>query len=869
MPEAVVRLDQLIDKQSNENPERIAVKHGSNNIDYKTLNERSGQLALFLSEKNIGKGDVVAVAVNRSHELVILLLAIIKSGATYLPIDIKLPANRIQYMLDDCKARLLIASESFHQETKTDLDTVIMENVWAEIKAIPVDQYKCNPDADSIAYILYTSGSTGKPKGVQVKHSGLLNLLLSMQESPGMRSSDILLATTTISFDIAELEIFLPLICGGKLIVADHETARDGRVLLETIQSEGVTIIQGTPTMWINMIESGWNDPLTIKILCGGEAMSRDLAKKLVPRCSSLWNMYGPTETTIWSTIKHITAADQPITIGKPIRETTVYILDEQQNQVADGEVGEIYIGGTGVALGYVNKPDLTAERFVADRFSGKNERIYKTGDLGRFLPNGEIECMGRIDHQIKIRGYRIETEEIEHQLKQFENVKDALVSSFKDYLNHLHLVAYVVTANGINDANYHLEWKEELKKTLPEYMIPDLFKIIPAMPLMANGKIDRKALPEPVIQENINTDYESAHTQTELSLTRIFLRKVALDKIGINDNFFELGIDSLVAVQIMVQIEWEFNKRIPLSALIQYPTIKKFAAFLDDKEPGTAYKTLVPIHTRGDKIPLYIVHGIGLNILNLQGMIANLSPDQPVYGIQALGLDGTAEPLDKMEDIAKFYVGEIVRHNSDGPYAITGYSFGGYIAYEMAAQLIKMGKQVVLLGMFDTNLQNIDSRQTMTEKYKTKILRQFHKINFRGGTLRKQPGPTLRYLKSYYKIKMHVFLNNVGLAKAYNPDRLPDFMLETIDKLETAFANYEFRPLDVKIELFKAEKRLYHVDDGQFYGWRKYALKGVSVHPVPGDHKGMFSYPNNRILAHKLQKKLDEINVRELRLAK
>jgi thioesterase domain-containing protein len=276
-----------------------------------------------------------------------------------------------------------------------------------------------------------------------------------------------------------------------------------------------------------------------------------------------------------------------------------------------------------------------------------------------------------------------------------------------------------------------------------------------------------------------------------------------------------------------------------------------------------------VPIQTKGDKIPLYIVHGIGLNILNLKGMVANLSPDQPVYGIQALGLDGTAAPLDRMEDIAKFYVDEMIRHNSDGPYAITGYSFGGFIAFEMAAQLLKMGKQVAMLGMFDTNLQNVNNRQSFFKKYQTKILRQFHKLNFRAGTFYRHPVLTVEHLKVYYGIMLKMLLKDIGVTRAYNPDKLPDYMLEIIGKLQMAFSNYKFKPLDIKVELFKAETRMYYVDDGKFYGWRKYALKGVDLHYVPGDHKGMFSHPNDKILAQKLQKKLDEINVMELTIDK
>ncbi|WP_158795398.1 non-ribosomal peptide synthetase [Pedobacter sp. L105] len=866
MHKNIYRLDQLIDAQSVKSPDKVAIKHGSRTFTYKTVNEIANQLAHYFIERNIKPGDMVGVAVERSASLPITLLALIKVGATYLPIDYNFPIERINYMLKDAGATVLVTSENFRDKYRPETEVITLEEIRGIYEKYPVENLEIEIPADSLAYILYTSGSTGNPKGVQVKHSSLLNLLLSVQQEPGMNSDDIILATTTISFDIAELEVFLPLISGATMIIAEAQAAKDGRSLLELAKAEQVTIMQGTPFMWRMMLEAGWDEPLSIKVFCGGEAMAKDLARKLLGKCNSLWNMYGPTETTIYSIIKQVTLNDEIITIGKPILNTQVYILDEHQKEVPNGEVGEICIAGAGVALGYINKPDLTEEKFIDNTFSTiAGEKMYKTGDLGKWLENGEIHCLGRIDHQIKIRGYRIETEEIEFKLKNLDHIKEAIVVLFKDALENMHLVAYIVSdynADATRNAERIKGWKEELKKVIPEYMMPDNYMVIPAIPLMANGKVDRKSLPDPILREPGLHEFKSPNTEMEVLLTKICLQNIALSEISINDNFFELGIDSLIAVKIMVQIEKQLGKRIPLSILIGCPTIKQLATYLENDKPDSPYKSLAAIKPEGTKPPLYIVHGIGLNILNLYSMVSNLDPDQPVYGLQAVGLDGTVEPLDNMEAIAEFYIREIIKHNPSGPYAIAGYSFGGVIAFEMARQLKKMGKEVCFLGMFDTNIQYPTHQYPTAKKIAVKVSRQVHKLFFRTNTLLTHPVLTMEYLKAYYTQKLNLPVSKKGLLEVYDSNELPDFMQEIVKRLYAAFYNYKIKPLDVKIDLFRAGTRMYYVDDPKYLGWGKYATKGVSVFNVPGDHKEMFSAPNDKVLAEVLQQRLNKIQL-------
>jgi amino acid adenylation domain-containing protein len=858
-------INSLVNVQSNNHPEKVAIKCGAIRLSYNQLSKGSSKLARYLLSRGLKENDIAAIAGDRTPELIIFLLAFSKIGITYLPIDNNLPIGRIDYMLNDAGIKLLVISKQHVDKHKVANNILFIEDALAWSENFDDSDIQSMPDPAGIAYILYTSGSTGMPKGVLIKRSGLLNLLLSIQQNSGIAAYDSMLFTTTISFDIAELEIFLPLISGATLVVADTDTIKDGRALVQMARDEKVTIMQGTPFMWRMMLEAGWSDRLPIKVFCGGEAMTKELANALIPQCTELWNMYGPTETTIYSIIKKINGGESVISIGKPILNTQVYLLDEALMPVPDGEVGEIYIGGDGVGEGYLNKPELTEKRFIDDEFSGiQGKKIYKTGDLGKILPDGDILCLGRVDHQIKIRGYRIEAEEIETQLKWYNGVSDALVSPYTDEAENVHLVAYVVPASAIpeSEISKHIEgWKHHLNKLLPDYMVPDIFMPIAAIPIMPNGKTDRKALPRPVINIESRGQYIAPQTETEISLARIFLNNIAIESIGINDNFFRLGIDSLVIVKVMVQIEKEFGKRYPLSILIKYPTLKELASLIDNNIVDSEYKSLIPIRPKGNKVPLYIVHGIGLNLLNMYHMVSMLDDEQPVYGLQALGLDGTIESMHTIEEIAAFYNSEVLMHDPVGPYAISGYSFGGYIAYEMVRQLKAAGKEVKMLAMFDTNLQIPTHQMPLAKKFWFKGIRQFKKLYFRMSTIITCPVRTLKYLIQVMPISYYQFLNFIGIKAKYNPNQIPAYMQDIMQAMHRAFEKYIFKPQDVKINLFKADVKLYFVDDHIYFGWKEYALKGVDVHVVPGDHHEMFIAPNDKYLAKALQEQLDKIN--------
>ncbi len=451
-------LHQLLAQTAARFPEKIALEFQQQKLTYQRLHETANQLAAYLAEKGLQKGDIVGVALDRSPEMLISLLAILKAGAAYLPLDPAYPHDRLTFMLTDSSARMVITSQKYAGRLDVPVIEVEVEKALAESSGLPTSEPNSSTGGNDVAYILYTSGSTGKPKGVLIEHRNLVNLLTSMIDWPGITPDDRLLAVTTISFDIAGLELFLPLLVGATLVLADAETTRDGRLLLEAVQNEQISLIQATPATYKMMLGAGWETPLPLKVLCCGEALAKDLAEKLAARCASLWNMYGPTETTIYSTGKQILPTDSLITIGRPIQNTQVHILDEAGKQLGIGSVGEITIAGRGVARGYHNRPELNAEKFVKNPFG--DGLLYRTGDLGKWTPNGEIHCLGRMDQQVKIRGYRIELGEVAHAILQNNDIGDAVVVAREDRPGNPQLVAYVVP-DTTHNGNKAPEWRE------------------------------------------------------------------------------------------------------------------------------------------------------------------------------------------------------------------------------------------------------------------------------------------------------------------------------------------------------------------------------------------------------------------------
>jgi len=960
---------QFVSENAEKYPDKTAIKHRNSIINYKDLNEKANQFAHYLIENQVHPGDIIAVAVDRSIELLISLLGIMKTRAVYVPIDPEYPIKRIEYMLEDSAAKVLISSEKYKSQfAKEGIKEIILEEIYPELIKYPAHEPAVEVKGTDLAYVIYTSGSTGIPKGIAIEHHSLCNFLISMQKEPGISVNDKIIAITTISFDPSVLELYLPLISGAELLIADPEIAKDTRVLLDLIRTEKVSIMQATPSTWRMMLQSKWEERLDLKALCGGEALSKDLAKALLSRCTSLWNMYGPTETTVWASVKQIKDIKATISIGHPVANSQIYILDQHLRPVPAGRIGEICIGGTGLARAYLNKPELTAKSFVPNPISPElYSRIYRSGDLGKYLDNGELQCLGRIDNQVKIRGYRVELGAIEEVLNLQEMVKESLVIAREDRPGDQRLVAYIIPKT--EDNNLHTRqiasWKQGIKELLPAYMIPGDFVILSKFPLLPNGKINRKLLPKPnesllnnknqalpetetelliaeiwkdvlVIESiGIHDDFfdlgghsllavqavmrleketgvklpittlfkiselasfakqfdliknenpssvqkiESASQKDELDdlpntkigyvpprtdleslVAQIWAENLGLGTVGVFDDFFELGGHSLMALQVLNQLEKETGKRLPLASLFEHSTVESMTLLLEMDSKSITWDSLVAIKPQGNKMPLYIVHGAGLNVLFFNTLAKNMDPDQPIYGLQAKGLNGIDEPLEKIEDMAAYYISEIVNHNPKGPYAIAGFSFGGIIAFEMAKQFKAMGKDVKMLAMFDTYAYQSDRYDSTFTKLYNKARYLSKQLLYTFTLFSEDPKRTIEYKTEAIKRRFVQFYWKIKYGQKQNQEGFFGYSNNIDVKNGQAWEKYVFTPYNGSIELFRAKKRTFYIDDFEYLGWKPFALKGIRIHEIPGEHNYIFAPPNDKEFAEILQRCLDE----------
>ena len=846
-------LHELLRGKAQEFSNKQAIKFINSEVSYQDFNNQVNQLANQLSAIGVRSGDVVGVALPRSIELVISLVAIMQCGAAYLPLDPKYPQKRLEYMLEDSMAGFLISSETNALQLETNAESLLIENLISNLPQYPVTPVSVKVENDANAYLLYTSGSTGKPKGVAITHKNLVNFLYSMLDQPGINENDKLLSVTTISFDIAGLELYIPLLTGATLVLANDETAKDGRIIMDVVKKEGITMLQATPTTWQMMLDLGWDTPLPIKALCGGEALPLNLAKKLIPKVNELWNMYGPTETTIWSSVKQIRSEDNIITIGKPIANTQFYILNDQQQLMEPGKTGEIIIGGDGVAKGYWNRPDLTEEKFINNPFdqTSKN-KLYRTGDLGQLLPTGELLCMGRIDQQVKIRGHRIELEEIERALESLNGIQNALVIVKDDNIISF-LISNVIDEIGKSDID---SWKQLLTKYLPAHMIPQEFHLIDDFPKTLNGKIDRNALLKQTTSQSKTVEYTAPRSNTEIIVSEIWCKNLKKEKIDIYSDFFELGGHSIIGIKVIASIEEKIGTKLPLSILMVYPTIEKLATFIDKDIEKVTWSSLVPIRTEGTKTPLYMVHGAGHNILFFNSTAKHLDENQPVYGLQSKGLNGTDIPLDKVEDMAAHYISEI---NPSGPYALGGYSFGGVVAYEMARQLVAQGKTVETVALIDTYVFPMYYFKDSFRKKLASVYYVLGKVYFALTNMFSSVEKFKERIDIFKTLGRNFYLkftNRVDEIEATEEELLN---LEELERAQDfALDRYTITPDHFKVDLLVADDNVFFKHDKKNYGWKNVALNGVVRHRIPGNHARMFTPPNDKKLASIMQNILD-----------
>jgi amino acid adenylation domain-containing protein len=849
----------LLESQVERSPDAPAVVFGGVALTYRELNARANRLAHYLRRLGVGPGTLVGVCVERSLEMVIGILAVLKAGGAYVPLDPAYPKDRIEYVLKDAGAVLLLTKQDL-RHAFNDLSTPV---VYLDRDKAAIDRessHRCDgrAGAGDLAYVIYTSGSTGKPKGVQIEHRSLVNFLNSMRRQPGINSQDVMLAVTTLAFDIAGLEIFLPLLSGATVVISSRETAIDGFDLIRVVKRYGVSIMQATPATWRLMIEAGWEGSPNLKVLCGGEPLPKDLAHQLLPRCRELWNMYGPTETTIWSTCSRVTDAND-IHIGRPIDNTEIYVLDNHLQPLPVGVPGELFIGGDGLARGYLNRAEMTAEKFIAHPFK-PGQRLYRTGDLARHRVDGAIDCLGRLDFQVKIRGFRIEPGEIEACLSTHPSVSQNAVIAREDTPGEKRLVAYVVPQTTAPIAPAEL--RQHLAEKLPDYMLPTAFVTMQMLPLTPNGKIDRKALPIPDASAVAGPgSIVLPRNPTEAQLAAIFAEVLGLEAVGATDSFFDLGGHSLLAVKLIAQIEQRLGKRLTLADLFKAPTVAEMATYCEIPRVENAdLKSLVPIVPINDRPILFLVHGAGGNILLYRELARRLAPDMAIYGFQSQGLDRKAGPLTSIEEMAVRYVEELRRFQPQGPYYLGGYCMGGTIAYEMARILRNEGEEIGIVAMLDSyNLNWIpstDKRKQGIAAWKQKL--GFHIDNLRQMELGYVPAYLLQKLRrtdesARGRLKAGVEKLKNALAGHGSGDATLDYIQEINDRAAWAFVP---QPADVHLTVFKPEKNYDFMPDRNM-GWGDLVAHDLEVIELPVNPHAMLLEPAVRDLAYELKLRL------------
>ena len=801
---------ELFGVQAQATPSAVAVSCCGKSLSYAELDARSNQLSHYLRSRQIRTEMLVAICLDRSLEMLVALLGVLKAGAAYVPLDPSFPVERLEFMLQDAQVSLLL-SESQLQSVlpPTDAPVVCLDLEWDLIAGQSAETLSVAIDPQQLAYVIYTSGSTGKPKGVQIPHQALTNFLLSMVREPGVTGDDVLLAVTTLSFDIAGLELYLPLIVGGQVVIASRQDASDGHRLAQCIAESRASVMQATPATWRLLFEAGWSGQPGLKVLCGGESLPRDLAQQILATDMELWNLYGPTETTIWSAVERVQSGLGPVPIGRPIANTQIHVLDHSLGLLPVGVTGELYIGGDGLARGYLNRAELTAERFIENPFK-MGERLYRTGDLARYRADGRLEVLGRVDTQVKLRGYRIELGEIEAVLAAHTNVQEAVVTVREDVAGDKRIVAYVIPTSELVEFG---ELRSYLQRLLPDYMVPTAYVSLDSYPLTPNGKVDRNALPAPDSTRSAGGNgYVAPRTETEQALAGIWSEVLGSESVGIEDDFFDLGGHSLLAMRLVASIETRLRRQVPLVSIFQSRTIESLSRYLDQKSSARKSRTCIPLHEGGTHPPFFAGGGHPRYL----DVARNLKSERPFYrlDIYALQSDRIArglKPLTSIEEMAAHFIEQIRMVQPQGPYHLGGGCEGGYVAFEMARQLQQQGEEVSHLVVWLAPAP--DAWQSPALRYAAlRVLTEVWKM-IRQGALRRFNRQALRILMQHEYIEYKIF----KAMEKYHPAS-PYLGNMTLARHFAA----EFPELEEST-----------------MGWKDWVTGRVEVHKLPGQHRG------------------------------
>ncbi|MBD2533802.1 amino acid adenylation domain-containing protein [Nostoc flagelliforme FACHB-838] len=846
----------LFEAQVEQTPDAVAVVFESHYLTYQELNQRSNCLAHHLKGLGVGPEVLVGLCIKRSIEMLVAILAILKVGGAYLPLDPVYPQERLAFMLTDTQAPVLLTQK--HLLTKFDHDShvVCIDTDWQKISQNQQENLITEVQSENLAYVIYTSGSTGRPKGVTIEHRNAVLLLDWAQDVFTKEQLRGVLASTSICFDLSIFELFVPLSCGGKVILAENA------LHLPTLASrQDVTLINTVPSILIELLRiNGLPESVSVVNLAG-EPLQNSLVQQIYQRetIQQVFNLYGPSEDTTYSTFALVKkGANQLPSIGYAIANKQTYVLDNYLQPVPIGVPGQLYLGGAGLARGYLTHPQLTAEKFIPNPFSQEQgTRLYKTGDLVRYLSDGQIEYLGRLDHQVKIRGFRIEIGEVEAALSQYPDIQQAVVMAREDIAGNKRLVAYITLNQGSLATGELLHF---LKAKLPEYMLPSFIVPLKSLPLNPNGKVDRHRLPAPDTDKIERQSFTPPRNNLELQLAYIWEDILDVRPIGIADNFFNLGGHSLLVVRLMAQIHQQLGQKLPLAQLFQAPTIEQLANTLRQPTERLPWSPVVAIQPSGSKKPFFCIPGGGGYTFYLYHLARYLGSDQPFYGLQARGLDGEQEPHTTIEAIAAYNLEALRTIQPQGPYLLGGHSFGGLVAFEMALQLQKQGEEVALLALMDTLAPIPGNKFIEIEQDDTGYLVELASII--ESFLNKQLSVFYDALQSLsLDEQLNYVLEQLKTVNFFAADATPE-QLRGLLKVFKAQASGLYLPQEVypnKINLFRTN---WELNSDPTVGWDQLSRQPIQTYTVAGEHVTMMAEPHVQVLAKQLKICLDRVQL-------
>ncbi len=892
-------IQQLFEKQVERTPDAIAVEYQGQQLTYQELNNQANQLASYLVDLGVGSDVLVGFCVERSLQMLVGLIGILKAGGAYVPLDPAYPPDRLAYMMSDANISVLLTQSSLASilpEHQAQL--VYLDSDWEKIAAHSQKNPIITNTGENLAYVIYTSGSTGKPKGVMISHHALSRFAQTAQGESGygILASDRMLQFASINFDIAVEEIFTSLLAGSTLVLRSNEMLADTKTFFQACQELRLSVLNLPTAYWhsfvgeLSSIEAGLPDSIRL-VIVGGEKILPEAVKSwqeyVVKSGKSdrlqLINSYGPTETTVSATLYRIPAnpdsIDGEVPIGRPFNHVQAYILDRYCQPVPIGVPGELHLGGDSLARGYLNRPDLTAEKFIPNFLSqDPAARLYKTGDLVRYLPGGNIEYIGRIDKQVKIRGFRIELGEIETVIAQHPEVKETAVIAREDIPGEKQLVAYYVPQQPDFSSS---KLRSFLQKRLPSYMVPAAHVKLASLPITPGGKIDRRALPAPDFnRSDLDKIFVAPRNYKEKKLTEIWQEVLKVSPIGVKDNFFDLGGHSLLAVSLLTQIEKTFEKNIPLATFLTIPTIEELVDAIAQETSSTSTSLIFEIRATGSKPPLFLINAMGTGMLAYKLLSKYLDPEQPVYGIRAVGMDDNQTPHNRIDQMAAAYIQEMRTVQAEGPYFIAGVCTGGTVAYEMACQLRSQNQEVAFLGLIDSTARpimsdNLNETSNNTSS-STTFFERYIKHNF-----------ALRGLNNLFGVLTNPRIR-LRDKLSFTVDMLQQLAKKIEDKLESiTYKNnqngnltYEMRRSRVfdageealsyftpqvyqggKVILIRASDNPEHVDHNYQLGWDEFVRGEIEVYEIPADQTTLLFEPRIRTLAAKLNSCLAEIH--------